>query len=68
MLHNISSSNKLDFSKSIRFILITGSVNMVLRCDAKARNARDWKMAIFKLEYNVFIVGIRITAITTNSA
>jgi len=41
---------------------------MVLRCDAKARNARDWKMAIFKLEYNVFIVGIRITAITTNSA
>jgi len=64
MLHNISSSNKLDFS----VILITGSVNMVLRCDAKARNARDWKMAIFKLEYNVFIVGIRITAITTNSA
>lgn len=46
----------------------TGSVNMVLRCDANARNARDWKMAMFKLEYIVFIVGIRITAITTNSA
>lgn len=48
--------------------MLTGSVNIVFKWDANAKKANDWNIAVFKLEYKVFIVGIRITAITTNSA
>ncbi len=48
--------------------ILTGSVNIVRRCEANASTARELKAAPFSSEYQKFLLGSSITKFTTNSA
>lgn len=43
-------------------------MNIVLKCDANARNAHVWNRIMFIILYIGYGLGIKITDITTNSA
>lgn len=48
--------------------LLTGSVNMVRRCEANASTASELKVAPFSSEYQKLLLGSSMTKFTTNSA
>lgn len=48
--------------------ILTGSVNMVRRCEASASTASELKVAPFSREYQKLLLGSSMTKFTTNSA
>lgn len=48
--------------------ILTGSVNMVRRCETNASTARELKVAPFSSEYQKLLLGNNMTKFTTNSA